>query len=215
MSDQQQAAGVEQEAAGRGGLSQEELDELVASSDTGGRSASGVTNQVVLGVALIWSLFQLWIASPIPFILGFGVFNDTEARSIHLALAVFLAFLAYPAARTPLQLGLGLGVPLLLGFLFWFGGEGLLPIATATLVGVPAYLNGYAALPVVAGLIDQGMAPGAGLAFLVGGGVTSLPAAIAVFALVKLRVFLLYLALALAGSFAAGLLFQAAVVGAA
>jgi hypothetical protein len=88
------------------------------------------------------------------------------------------------------------------------GGEGLLPIVSATLVGVPAYLNGYAALPLVGGLIGQGMAPGAGLAFLVAGGVTSLPAAIAVFALVKLRVFLLYLALALAGSFAAGLLFQ-------
>jgi hypothetical protein len=88
------------------------------------------------------------------------------------------------------------------------GGAGLLPIATATLVGVPAYLNGYAALPVVAGLIGQGMAPGAGLAFLVAGGVTSLPAAIAVFALVKRQVFLLYLALALSGSFAAGLIFQ-------
>jgi uncharacterized protein len=88
------------------------------------------------------------------------------------------------------------------------GGEGWLPIATATLVGVPAYLNGYAALPLVGGLIEQGMAPGAGLAFLVAGGVTSLPAAIAVFALVKQRVFLLYLALALTGSFIAGTLFQ-------
>jgi uncharacterized membrane protein YraQ (UPF0718 family) len=74
---------------------------------------------------------------------------------------------------------------------------------------VPAYLNGYAALPLVGGLIEQGMAPGAGLAFLVAGGVTSLPAAIAVFALVKQRVFLLYLAFALSGSFLAGLLFQA------
>jgi hypothetical protein len=89
------------------------------------------------------------------------------------------------------------------------GGEGLLPIAAATVVGVPAYLNGYAALPLVGGLLDQGMAPGAGLAFLVAGGVTSLPAAIAVFALVKQRVFLLYLGLALSGSFLAGLLFQA------
>ena len=89
------------------------------------------------------------------------------------------------------------------------GGEGLLPIATATVVGVPAYLNGYAALPLVGGLIEQGMAPGAGLAFLVAGGVTSLPAAIAVFALVKLRVFLVYLVLALSGSLLAGLLFQA------
>jgi hypothetical protein len=71
-------------------------------------------------------------------------------------------------------------------------------------VGVPAYLNGYAALPLVGGLIGQGMAPGAGLAFLVAGGVTSLPAAIAVWALVKPRVFALYIALSLAGAFGAG-----------
>lgn len=88
------------------------------------------------------------------------------------------------------------------------GGTGLAPIGIATLVGVPAYLNGYAALPLVGGLIGQGMAPGAGLAFLVAGGVTSLPAAIAVWALVKRRVFLLYLGIALTGSFASGLLFQ-------
>lgn len=88
------------------------------------------------------------------------------------------------------------------------GGAGLAPIATATLVGVPAYLNGYAALPLVGGLVQQGMAPGAGLAFLVAGGVTSLPAAIAVWALVRRPVFALYIALALAGSFATGVLFQ-------
>jgi uncharacterized membrane protein YraQ (UPF0718 family) len=89
------------------------------------------------------------------------------------------------------------------------GGTGFLPILTATLIGVPAYLNGYAALPLVSGLVEQGMAPGAGLAFLVAGGVTSLPAAIAVFALVKRLVFVLYIVLALLGSLASGLLFQA------
>ncbi len=88
------------------------------------------------------------------------------------------------------------------------GGTGIGPIALATLVGVPAYLNGYAALPLVGGLIEQGMAPGAGLAFLVAGGVTSLPAAIAVWALVKPRVFGLYITLSLSGAFAAGVLFQ-------
>ncbi|MEM9576751.1 MAG: permease [Pseudomonadota bacterium] len=88
------------------------------------------------------------------------------------------------------------------------GGEGIAPIALATVVGVPAYLNGYAALPLVGGLIEQGMAPGAGLAFLVAGGVTSLPAAIAVWALVKPKVFALYLALSLSGAFTIGLLFQ-------
>lgn len=88
------------------------------------------------------------------------------------------------------------------------GGTGLVPIGIATLVGIPAYLNGYAALPLIGGLMEQGMAPGAGLAFLVAGGVSSLPAAIAVWALVKRQVFLLYIGLALAGSFTSGILFQ-------
>ncbi|KPQ05718.1 MAG: putative permease [Rhodobacteraceae bacterium HLUCCA12] len=88
------------------------------------------------------------------------------------------------------------------------GGEGLLPIVTATLVGVPAYLNGYAALPLVGGLIEQGMAPGAGMAFLVAGGVTSIPAAMAVWALARPPVFALYLGLSLTGAFLSGLVFQ-------
>jgi len=88
------------------------------------------------------------------------------------------------------------------------GGEGLMPIVIATLVGVPAYLNGYAALPLVGGLIEQGMAPGAGMAFLVAGGVTSIPAAMAVWALARPQVFALYIGLSLTGAFAAGLLFQ-------
>lgn len=90
------------------------------------------------------------------------------------------------------------------GFL---GGTGPGAILTAALIGVPAYLNGYAALPLISGLIDSGMAPGAGMAFLIAGGVSSFPAAIAVFALVRLPVFLTYLALALAGAVLSGLLF--------
>jgi len=92
------------------------------------------------------------------------------------------------------------------------GGDGLAPIITATLVGVPAYLNGYAALPLVGGLIEQGMAAGAGMAFLVAGGVTSIPAAMAVWALARLPVFGLYIALSLSGAFLSGLLFQLWVV---
>jgi uncharacterized membrane protein YraQ (UPF0718 family) len=88
------------------------------------------------------------------------------------------------------------------------GGTGLMPILMATLVGVPAYLNGYAALPLVSGLIDQGMAPGAGMAFLVAGGVTSIPAAMAVWALARPPVFALYIVLSLTGAFVVGLLFQ-------
>ncbi len=91
----------------------------------------------------------------------------------------------------------------------WLGGESGAAIPLSVLVGVPAYLNGYAAVPVVAGLIETGMAPGAGLAFMTAGAVTSIPAAVAVWALVRRRVFAWYLALALVGSTATGLLYQA------
>ena len=87
------------------------------------------------------------------------------------------------------------------------GGDGWLTVIGATLVGVPAYLNGYAALPLVGGLIEQGMAPGAGMAFLLAGGVSSIPAAIAVWALAKPPVFGAYLLFAFVGAFTGGLLF--------
>jgi len=89
------------------------------------------------------------------------------------------------------------------------GGEGVGPILIGALVGVPAYLNGYAVLPLVGGLIEQAMTPGAGMAFLVAGGVTSIPAAIAVWALVKPKVFGLYLVLSLGGAALAGFGYQA------
>jgi len=80
-------------------LSDEELKKIVAEADTGGRKPTGFTAQLLLMVALAWSLFQLWIASPLPFSLGVFVFNDTESRAIHLAFAIFLAFAAYPALK--------------------------------------------------------------------------------------------------------------------
>lgn len=92
----------------------------------------------------------------------------------------------------------------------WLGGDSLLAIPIAVAVGVPAYLNGYAAVPMVAGLIETGMSPGAALAFMTAGAVTSLPAAIAVFALVRRWVFGWYLLLSLLGSTAVGVLYQIA-----
>src|SRR5690606_10015351 len=47
-----------------------------------------------------WSLFQLWYASPLPFALNWGIFNDTEARALHLGIAMFLGHLAYPARKS-------------------------------------------------------------------------------------------------------------------
>lgn len=87
------------------------------------------------------------------------------------------------------------------------GGDGVGAVAFAALAGVPAYLNGYAALPLASGLMQQGMSPGAAMAFLLGGGVTSIPAMIAVWATARPPVFAAYLGFALAGSIAAGVVY--------
>ena len=76
-----------------------DVRQLVADNDLGGRSPGPAAGLFLLGVALAWSMFQLWIASPLPFKLGIFVFNDTESRSVHLAFAVFLAYLSYPAMK--------------------------------------------------------------------------------------------------------------------
>ncbi len=114
----------------------EDLDSLVASSDTGGRSPGRTVAYLIAGTALVWSLFQLWFASPFPFTFRFGVFNDTEARSIHLAFAVFLAYLAFPPERTKFQVVLGVAVPIVLGILFMTGATGVLPIWYVPLITI-------------------------------------------------------------------------------
>jgi len=80
-------------------------------------------------------------------------------------------------------------------------------IPAAVFVGAPAYIDGYAALPLTRGLVDNGMSPGAAMAFLVSGGVVSIWGALAIFPVLKLRPFLLYLALAVTGSLIAGYVF--------
>lgn len=82
-------------------------------------------------------------------------------------------------------------------------------IPLAVLLGVPSYLNSYAAVPLVRGLMDLGMNPAVALAFLIGGAVTSIPAATAVWALVRPRVFALYLGMALFGALGAGYAYSA------
>ncbi len=88
------------------------------------------------------------------------------------------------------------------------GGTGVGPILLGALVGAPAYLNGYAAVPLIDALLAQGMAPGAAMSFMIAGGVSSIPAAIAVWALVKPRVFAAYLGFALIGAVIAGSIWQ-------
>ena len=84
--------------------SEAELEAMIAATDTGARSPEGSVGKLIVGTAFCWSVFQLWIASPLPYLDVFSswlpVLNNTDTRSIHLAFAVSLAFLAYPALKS-------------------------------------------------------------------------------------------------------------------
>ncbi len=127
---------------------------------------------------------------------------SAEARSVSLFLAKWL-LLAF-AIESLMSIWLPADV-----IAANLGGDAAFAIPLAVAIGVPAYLNGFAAIPLVGELMQMGMAPGAALAFLIAGGVTSLPASMAVFALVRRPIFLWYLALAALGSLAAGFAYQA------
>jgi uncharacterized membrane protein YraQ (UPF0718 family) len=86
------------------------------------------------------------------------------------------------------------------------GEDNAFAVPLAALVGVPLYLNELGALPIVSGLLKEGMQPGAAIAFLIAGGVTSIPAMTAVWGVVRPRVFALYVGIGMFGATLLGLL---------
>jgi len=87
-------------------------------------------------------------------------------------------------------------------------GDGAFSVVVATLAGIPAYTTNITALPLISGLLKLGMNPGAALAFLIAGPVTTLPAMVAVWGIASRKVFLLYLSFSILGSLLTGLLFN-------
>ncbi|MDC0901517.1 TRAP transporter permease [Candidatus Pelagibacter sp.] len=63
------------------------------------KNLTGLHLKIVAAIAIVWSLFQLWYASPFPFIFNFGMFKGLPARAIHLGFALILAFLIYPISK--------------------------------------------------------------------------------------------------------------------
>lgn len=88
----------------------DDLQDMVASNDAGGRTPRGFAKKLIVVTAILWSVFQLYYTSPLPYWLqevlthhGWDinvVVDDTKARSIHLAFALFLAYLSFPAFAT-------------------------------------------------------------------------------------------------------------------
>ncbi|MEM9428566.1 MAG: permease [Pseudomonadota bacterium] len=86
----------------------------------------------------------------------------------------------------------------------YVGQENAFAVPLAVLVGGPAYIDGYAAMPLTRALLEHGMSPGAAMAFMISGGVMSIWGAMAIAPVLRLKPFLLYLSLAVTGSMLAG-----------
>jgi uncharacterized protein len=94
----------------------------------------------------------------------------------------------------------------------WLGAGGAGEIPLAALIGSAIYLNAFAAIPLVSGLIKLGMSPAAALTFLLAGAAMSIPASMAVWVVVTRKVFVLHLALAMTGAVLAGYVYAALLV---
>ncbi|MEQ8921550.1 MAG: TRAP transporter permease [Roseovarius confluentis] len=81
-------------------------DDMVAEADTGARNPAGWQGRLIIGTCIVWSLFQLYIASKVPGVLaqatGLSILANivAQARYVHLAFAIMLATLAFPLFKT-------------------------------------------------------------------------------------------------------------------
>ena len=90
----------------------------------------------------------------------------------------------------------------------WIGAANPLAPALAALVGIPLYTGNLMALPLIGGLLEHGMDPGAALSFLIAGPVTTACAMTAVWGVVKKRIFALYIGIGLVGALILGYMYS-------
>jgi len=155
--------------------------------------------------ALVGGLGQVCKSSGVQWAIWKSSSRRTHFRSEFIATARLVLICLTPAFAAEHILS-GLLEPQALSAYVGAGSRWAIPLSV--FVGAPAYLDGYAALPLTRSLMDHGMSVGAAMAFLVSGGVVSIWGAMAIFPVLKIKPFLLYLSVAVAGSMAAGLVFE-------
>ncbi|MBS3799660.1 MAG: TRAP transporter permease [Thioalkalivibrio sp.] len=135
-------------------------NEAVIELETGGRHPGRATRGLIWVTAVAWSLFQIWIAAPVADWVDFFIVSETEARSIHLAFAIFLGYLLFPALRTTAR---GKGWQHALGMVYALGGLALIGLGLWQLLGMErlgeVYLAIGTALVVVAWPLLRGHDP--------------------------------------------------------
>jgi len=77
-----------------------EIENKISEDLSPTRNLTGLHLKVVAAIAIIWTLFQLWYASPFPFMFDIGMFKGLPARAIHLGFALTLTFLIFPISKS-------------------------------------------------------------------------------------------------------------------
>jgi TRAP transporter 4TM/12TM fusion protein len=90
---------AENPGSGEPEINQEDLSKTLEQIEYTGRKVEPRTAVTLGAICALWSVFQLWIASPLPYTFGIGIITDVPARGVHLAFAFLLAFLLYPLVR--------------------------------------------------------------------------------------------------------------------
>ncbi len=195
------------------------------------RTVTAILSGLIAGFATLALIRFSWVRSPLRDDIPFGELGTVYGTGCELddARPVMLAFWRDPERRARFTsqaraIGFFMLKWLTLAFIIeslllaWVPPEtaaGILgsgawwTVPVAAFIGMPTYLNGYAAVPVIDGLLQLGMEPGAAIAFLIGGEITSIPTAMAVFVIVRRKVFVLYLGLGLGCAILMGWLTQA------
>jgi uncharacterized membrane protein YraQ (UPF0718 family) len=88
------------------------------------------------------------------------------------------------------------------------GDKSVVSVILAALIGLPLPINQIPAIPILSGLLQRGIDPGAAWTFLLAAPVTSLPAMIALTGMFRLRVVVIFLTTTLLSSILLGWVFQ-------
>jgi TRAP transporter 4TM/12TM fusion protein len=81
-------------------ITEEEIQAQIDEVEYTGRVTGPTLGKIIGAIAALWSVYQLWIASPLPFLINFGIIGGVPSRAIHLAFALLLVFLMFPAAKS-------------------------------------------------------------------------------------------------------------------
>jgi uncharacterized membrane protein YraQ (UPF0718 family) len=180
------------------------------------RTVSAILLGITAGILTRWVLAkrETWLAVPLKDSLTFSMGSFTagsQDRDLKTFLKELYRMTRYVSWYFFLAILLAAAIKILVNPRFimqHFAGNDFLGVLLTTAAGVPFYVCGGAAIPVVQSLAELGMSKGAALAFFISGPVTKASNLVILGSAFKSRLLFLYLAIGIGGALVFGLLYN-------